>query len=303
MRASCSTGTWVQYECALKKWILFCKVKKWNVWEVNPRHYLCFLANLYKSGLGYSSINTTRSALSSVFGKINNCEVGSHKLLNQFMKGVSRLRPPCPKYSITWDASQVLDLLKSWDTDNCSMLELSYKLLSLLALVTGQRVQSLASIRVSNIVWGNCVQIKLTDVLKTTKISNPNPVLVIPPYQNQSICPLYTLKKYLDITAALRQPEKIDALFLSYVTPYKAVTRQTLSRWLCKTLSLANIDINMFSGHSFRHASSSKAASKGINTDSIMQRVGWTPGSDTFAKFYKKPIITRSDYAISILNE
>lgn len=79
IKSSKSDGTWRQYESALSKWASFCKSKDWSVWEVNISHYLIFLSKLYYDGLSYSVLNSTRSALSSVFGKIDNCAIGEHK--------------------------------------------------------------------------------------------------------------------------------------------------------------------------------------------------------------------------------
>jgi len=159
LKASKSNGTWTQYKSSLKRWITFCESKKWCPREKNLVHYLEFLSNLFELGLSYSAINTARSTLSTVFGKIEGVSLGEHRLIVDLMKGISRLRPVVPRYTFTWNPDLVLRFLKSLGTDQGSLKDLSLKLVGLLALCTGQRVQTLASIRIDEIHWGNPVQI------------------------------------------------------------------------------------------------------------------------------------------------
>jgi hypothetical protein len=56
-------------------------------------------------------------------------------------------------------------------------------------------------------------------------------------------------------------------------------------------LEMAKVDISYFKGHSFRHASTSKAFSSGVKIDSIFRSAGWSSGSTAFAKFYNRPVI------------
>lgn len=301
IKKSLSKNTWKQYETALHKYFLFCKEKNLNLWDYSISNYLSFLSDLHDRGLGYNSANTARSALSTVFGLVHDKEIGDNKLILRFLKGIYKIKPPTSKYSITWDSNLVLNLLESWDSEIINLKQLSFKLVSILALTTAQRVQTLQSIKISNIIWGDPVQIKLDAILKTTKITNPNPVLILPSFPNKNVCPVETLKLYISKTATLRSD--CDHLFISFLKPFSVVTSQTISRWLCNTLELAKTDTSTFSGHSFRHAAISKAFVKGINTDTIFQRVGWTGKSKMFVKFYNRPLDNRARFAEAILDK
>ena len=60
------------------------------------------------------------------------------------MKGVYNCKPTLPRQSATWDVNLVLRYLKSlYPHENLSLKQLSYKLIVLLALTTGQRIQTL----------------------------------------------------------------------------------------------------------------------------------------------------------------
>lgn len=299
MEASKSKGTWAQYESVLKKWENFCRLKNYSMWNGNVNDVLCFLTYLYNQNLSYSVINTARSTLSTMLGNFDRAPLGVHRLVVNFMKGVGRLRPPAPRYHITWDPDKVLKLMSSWSTDECNLKQLSLKLVSLLALATGQRVQTLSSIEITNIVWDDSIQIKISDRLKTTNVTNSNPILILPPFHDTNLCPVYTLRKYVKLTEMLRSNE--SKLFVSYAKPHKRVCSQTISRWLVNVLEIAGIDTKIFHAHSYRHASTSKAAVAGVNIDTIFSRAGWKPGSKTFAKFYNRPIISVNDFSEKVL--
>nr|CAI5870238.1 unnamed protein product [Callosobruchus analis] len=154
----------------------------------------------------YGTINTHRSAISLILTG----NVGSDPTVCRFLKGVSKLRPAQPKYAFTWDPHQVLTYLESLDEmlDN-SLKTLSYKLVTLIALVTGQRLQTLYSIKVSDIVESSSgLQIFITDYLKTSGTGRQQPCLHLPFFKdNVKLCAASTLKRYLAYTNQLRKFE------------------------------------------------------------------------------------------------
>ena len=106
-----------------------------------------FLATLFTSGLGYSAINTARSALSSVLILLNNITFGTHPLVARFLKGVFQLKPSLPRYSSIWDVSVVLQHLRSLGPPTqLELKSLTKKTTMLLCLLTGQRCQTLTKL-------------------------------------------------------------------------------------------------------------------------------------------------------------
>lgn len=300
IQASCADSTWKQYQGVVNKWNKFCIEKGFDFWCINVEIFLLFLVQLFDSGLSYASVNTARSALSTLLSTKTSEKIGEHPLVIRFMKGVARLRPPKSRYDVTWDPTIMLSFFKSWpENDKLSLYQLTVKLCALMALTTAQRVQTLNAIHICNILWGDPIQIIFPSILKTTKINLQNPTLILPYFTECSkICVASTLKYYVSATAKLRS---CQSLFISTKSPHKEVSTQTLSKWLCKALSLANIDISKFRGHSFRHAASSKAHTEGLNVDSIFKRAGWSSKSKVFARFYNRPIDDRAGLAEVIL--
>ena len=252
-----------------------------------------FLAELFQSGVGYSAINTARSALSSILILLDNTIFGSHPLVSRLLKGVFELRPASPKYQSIWDISVVLNLLGSWPIQNISLKHLSLKLTMLLALNTSQRVQTLQVLNISNTTMrvNECVFV-IGSVLKT-KTTKPGKHLTNIRIQalvdNKNLCPVEHLKKYLDKTSTIRGLH--TQLLLSYQKPHRPVSTDTIARWIKVLLTEAGINITVFSAHSTRAASASAAHSKGISIDKILATAGWSTES-TFCRFYRKPIVS-----------
>ena len=159
------------------------------------------------------------------------------------MRGVFNTTPPKPRYSKTWKVSIVLDYLKSLPVNNeLSLLVLSQKLLTLIALVSAQRTQTLASIDTShlNISVNSCV-ISVFDLLKTNcpKRGLGHNKIVIPKFdENPKLCVLRTLNDYLDRTESLRTVSEETKLFISTKKPHKKSNHWNVgsvdeSRFMC----------------------------------------------------------------------
>ena len=75
-----------QYGVHYRKWTTFCCERKIDPHDISVNNVLKFLTFLFESGLGYSSINTARSAISSLDCD-STCPVGNHPLICRFMRG------------------------------------------------------------------------------------------------------------------------------------------------------------------------------------------------------------------------
>jgi hypothetical protein len=302
MLSSISPSSLKQYNVYFKKWHTFCLQNSVNLYEAPVSKILEFLSEHYSSGsqYGYGSLNSCRAALSLLLGP----DVIADDKIHRFFKGVFRLRPPKPKYDITWDTSCVLDHLKTqFPNEDLTLERLTKKCCTLLSLVTAHRMQTLSKIKINNIdILDTKIIIKIPDLIKTSRLGANQPIIVLPFFREKpEICPSTTLTSYINRTATLRSSE---TLFVSFKKPYKPVTTQTLSRWIKGILNDSGIDVSMFSAHSTRHASSSRAYSCGVNIDLIRKTAGWSESSGTFAKFYNRTILDTNEasFASAIIN-
>jgi hypothetical protein len=106
--------------------------------------------------------------------------------------------------------------------------------------------------------------------------------------------------EYIQCTKGIRENTK--QLLLAHQKPHKAVSTDTISRWIKTVLQQAKIDISVFKAHSTRAAATPAANLNQVPIDIIMASAGWS-SENTFAKFYKKPIIDQdTNFGETLLN-
>nr|CAH7717093.1 unnamed protein product [Callosobruchus chinensis] len=296
--ASISQSTLKQYISGLKLWWEFCASKNADPYLVSAVQVLDFLTLQFHKGASYSSLNTYRSSLARIAPDL------SHDFrIHKFFKGVYMLRPAMPKYQNTWDPAVVLDYTRNLKNSDISLNILSKKLITLLALATGQRLQTLASIDIDNIHRSDMkIDIPIPRRIKTSARNKFQPFLILPFLNSDpENCVASTLLYYLEKTKLLRG--SIKNLFISITKPYKEISTQTLGRWVKNILEKSGVDTNKFSAHSTRHASTSAANRKGVNFGTIRLSAGWSKNSEMFARVYNRPLVSDISFAEAVLSK
>lgn len=299
MLASLSDNTKSQYSSSYKLWWQYCGTKGIDPIDVNTYNALGFLSQCFEQGSSYGTLNNHRSALSL----ISRNKLTEDDNLKRFFRGIFRLKPSFPKYNTTWDPSIVLQYLAQfYPNEPLSFDVISKKLVVLLALATGQRCQTLSLIKTTNIkVNEQQICIQITDLVKTSAIGKPQPVLDLPFYCDRpAVCPAETLVTYLSKSSSVR-PSDTESLILTSKKPYRAASSQTIGRWIKQTLADSGIDTNVFSAHSTRHAATSAAHRAGASVDVIRRTAGWSQQSMAFANFYKRPLVDSDSNFVNLL--
>lgn len=259
-----------------------------------------FLTECFENGSSYGSLNSARSAISLISLK----NISDSKIINRFLKGIYRLRPSKPKYDKTWDIGPVLKEISMWyPLENLDLRKLTNKLVILLALGTAQRVQTLALIKLSNIIEvNNGYEIEITDLIKTSRPGSYQPLLKLPEFlEKPELCIAKTLRQYINVTSNIRTTS--ENLLVTLKKPHKAASTGTISRWLKESLVLCGIG-REYSAHSTRHAVTSAAFKKGINLNIIKRAAGWSKDSKTFANYYHRPIdLDETVFATSVIQD
>ncbi|XP_045766917.1 uncharacterized protein LOC123868426 isoform X1 [Maniola jurtina] len=300
MLASLTDSTYKQYDGCIRSWIKYCEINNICYHSASISEIIHYLSQLFDQGVRYGTINSHKAAISLLMGN----PIDDNRI-KRFMKGVYRLRPPTPKYDIVWEPNIVLNYLSQfWPNHTLSLEDLSKKTVTLIALVTAHRVQTISLIKISNVVinQGSEVIIKIPDFIKTSGLNINQPVLKLPFFTPRpEICPALSIIAYLNKTAPLRVNNQ-ERLFLSYKKPHQEVSSQTISHWIKFILGKSGVDISIFSAHSTRHASTSSANRIGVSIEVIKKTAGWSEQSGVFAKFYNKEIINdQNSFARSIL--
>lgn len=296
--ASLSKNTLLQYNGTYKLWWQFCCIRNQNPYECSLSNIMLFLTEQFNNGAAYGSLNSHRSALSLLLGS----NITSDDQVKRLLKGVYKLRPALPKYTSTWDPQVVLNYVADWIPNrNLPLEKITKKLVVLLALSTRHRVQTLSLIKLENILINSTgVKIGISDVIKTSGVGREQPVLILPYFhENRAICPATIVEDYIHVTKNIRS--ETSHMILTYKRPHKPATAQSISRWIKQVLGASGVDVSTFSAHSTRHASTSAARASGLSMDTIRKAAGWTSTSQSFAKFYHRPIVVEGNFARSVL--
>ena len=293
------SSTLKQYNVFIKKWVQFCRLKSEDPNIRNIPLVLEFLRHLFEQGLSYSSINTARSSLSSIF---SSPPVGENPLVIRFLRGIYNIKPNLPKYVATWDVSVVLKYIEKLSpVKYLSLTQLSHKLVTLLALVSGQRVQTLHSLKLEHChLDREFIEFTIMSTLKHSSPSNKTTNTIrLCKYVNKKVCPVFCLRYYLLRTKNLRQNSQ---LFINPLKPHQPVVKSTLSRWIKLTLAKAGINTDIYTAHSTRSASTSAAAAASVDITKIMRAASWSHAR-TFQRFYKRETETGLSFGQSILQQ
>ena len=247
----------------------------------------------------YSTINGHRSAISAYHDEVDGKPIGVHPDVCALLRGASNERPPQPRLSYVWDVDEVLKLITSWG-DNPDLPDkiITYKLAALLALTSGHRGAELKLLNILRMdVNKDHVRFHFSKRFKTTKPGVvPNASSFYQFTEDSRLCPLLCLKYYLIRSANWRRDGESTVivrtdLFLGHTSPHDEVSKQTIAKWIKEVLGMANIDTKVFKGHSYRHASTSKAHFAGLSIEHIIDQGNWSNCS-TFERFYHQPIVS-----------
>jgi len=250
-----------------------------------------FLTTLVKNKASLSAVCTARSALSCKLTSYEGVTFGNTDLVKRFIKGVFESNPTFPKQSETWDVNIVLNEIKTWTpVNNLTLKQLTLKAVMLIALLSGQRCQTMATLNIETMSLNDkrCTFFVHSLLKQTRRRVHQKPIELLAFKDEPDLCIVTTLKEYLNRTKPLRGND--TQLFISLQKPHRGVSTDTISRWIRDVLDTVNIDTSVFSAHSTRGASTSAAKQAKIPIKTIMDAAGWSRPT-TFANFYNKAIM------------
>ena len=201
--------------------------------QKEPNSLSCTFSHLFrfphskiKEGCGYSWANTARSAIATFYDNVKD-----NPMKAWFMKGVLNLWPSLPWYTCTWDVTDVLNHLKTLLLPTIDLKTLSKKIALLLLLFSGERLQKLYTLKVSNIhVSTSACSIFLDSLLKTSSPHSHKSHLKFNYYSDTNLCIIVHIERYSSLAQSLK--ETTASLFISYCKPYKPVSTDTISLWV-----------------------------------------------------------------------
>ena len=82
--------------------------------------------------------------------------------------------------------------------------------------------------------------------------------------------------------------------------PHRAVTKDTIARWIKTVMARSGINVRKYGAHTIRAAATSKAGSQGVPIQDILKTAGWS-NAGTFQKFYHKSKDSECSFSKAVL--
>ena len=111
LQAALRASTVLKYKSYLTKWNNYCMQN--NISHIQPKinELLDYFTHLYKSGVSYSVIDSSKSVLFNILFLPPYASILEHPKIIKYFKGVYNLRPPTQKITFVWDAKNFVWLL------------------------------------------------------------------------------------------------------------------------------------------------------------------------------------------------
>lgn len=170
----------------------------------------------------------------------------------------------------------------------------------LLVLLSGQRCQTIHCLDTRNMfLTPDKVRFTMGDLLKTSRPTHHMSMISFSAFPcDRRLCVIHHLRIYLHKT--LDNRGLVTRLLLTTTRPYRAASQDTIRRWVKDILQAAGIDLAIFSSHSTRSATTSRAAQT-LPLQTIIRTAGWS-NDCIFRKYYKKPVAEDGLFSDAILS-
>jgi hypothetical protein len=130
------------------------------------------------------------------------------------------------------------------------------------------------------------------------KTREPGTKITVVRFEDKKLCVVTMMDAYLNRTSELRQD---DGLLISFVKPHRAVSGDTIRRWILDIMKGSGVNTNVFKAHSTRGAATSAALRNKVLIATILKAGMWR-SENTFVKFYNRPVqVTDNSFAKGVL--
>jgi len=205
LSAAWRRGAEKAYSSAWGKWILWCNKQESNPFPSSIGPVVNFLTEEFKHGKQHTTVNSYRSVLSTTHPPIDGKPVGQHPVVCWLLQG--KKGPP---------ASQL------------SLKELSKRLVTLLALCNASRASDIKALESRfKVFTDGGVKFTIPGLTKTHRSGPPKEVFFVEFKEGECLCPVRTVKVYLDKTDPLRDSN--SQLVISHRKPHSPVSSATIS--------------------------------------------------------------------------
>ena len=293
------TSSNATYESRWRLFAAYCADHGVDPFRASPAQISNFLTHI--AATRHASVSTLagyRTAIGHVVRLVTGFDPGSDALLSQLMKSFRRTQPVTAMRVPEWDVTLVLNTLLSSDCHNSmlSLHTLTAKTVFLVALASGERRHALAALASPPVFSSESVTLRfLQDFIPKsyflrTNLSRIGP-LTIPacPSRLRQVCPVATLRAYVDCVAPLRRATQTSLFIPHNVANPNNVSVQAIGRYLvhlirfCYAASAAALPACR--AHDVRKVAAALRALTSVSLDAVLDAGQWS-SPNTFLQYY-----------------
>ena len=300
------------------KWSIFvrwCEEHKVDFRSPSIKQISDFLLYLFQEKhLQPSTIDGYRTAISDKIGN-GQVNIGKDENLTRLLDSFHRDKPKGRRGVPSWNLSLVLHQLTKPPFEplrKASLKHLTFKTVFLLALGSGKRRSEIHAWVHRNIRhqedWSNVSLYPSPSFISKNHLAKEGPGCVAPVIipalaptldkslkEDRTLCPVRSLRYYLDKTKDLRSDKEL--VFVSFRKSFKKdIVPATVSSWIKQTIGLCyqlsdeqSQNLHQVRAHDVRAFAASKAFQGGVPLDQILSACHWK-SHNTFTQFYLKDV-------------
>ena len=302
------------YESKWSVFVRWCEEHKVDFRSPSIKQIADFLLYLFQEKrLQPSTIDGYRTAISDKIGN-GRVNIGKDENLTRLLDSFHRDKPKGRRGVPSWNLSLVLHQLTKPPFEplrKASLKHLTFKTVFLLALGSGKRSEIHAWVH-RNIRhqedWSNVSLYPSPSFISKNHLAKEGPSCVAPVIipalaptldkslkEDRTLCPVRSLRYYLDKTKDLRSDKEL--VFVSFRKSFKKdIVPATVSSWIKQTIGLCyqlsdeqSQNLHQVRAHDVRAFAASKAFQGGVPLDQILSACHWK-SHNTFTQFYLKDV-------------
>ena len=303
------------YESKWSVFVRWCEEHQVDFRSPSIKQISDFLLYLFQEKhLQPSTIDGYRTAISDKIGH-GRVNIGKDENLTRLLDSFHRDKPKGRRGVPSWNLSLVLHQLTKPPFEplrKASLKHLTFKTVFLLALGSGKRRSEIHAWVHRNIRhqedWSNVSLYPSPSFISKNHLANEGPGCVAPVIipalaptldkslqEDRTLCPVRSLRYYLDKTKDLRSDKEL--VFVSFRKSFKKdIVPATVSSWIKQTIGLCyqlsdeqSQNLHQVRAHDVRAFAASKAFQGGVPLDQILSACHWK-SHNTFTQFYLKDV-------------
>ena len=259
----------------------------------------CLLIISSDSNRPLSMLNCVLSALSHVYIAYHKTDLTNDILIKKLVSGIVKSSTNSPRMmSKVMPIDSFSNFFINWDSNFINIKNLRLKCICLLAIVTMLRPSDIAPKALYVDEKGFVHNYSFTEDQVIFKENGSMSIIIhgnkndtkrhgfvvdVTPSSVTNLCPVYTMKCYLNRTKIYRKDN--GPVFIALKSPYGALSSQAITNILNESIALVGLPRNIYSAKCFRPSGATKAISEGFDPN-MVQKVGRWKTPTVFFEHY-----------------